>query len=145
MLEDLFPYLQTIYPIISPIIILLVCAYILKKSGFWKSTMTAANESTSSKQFLKVYFSLAFNFLKTIQVWLVKYAIYIGVYGFILSNAYFFVGFEGAVLFGISLTIARIQMKKTTVSGIPYEDYALLRKKYIITKRLLDEKNNPKT
>lgn len=145
MFEEIFPFLQKVYPILSPIVILVVCAYIIKKSGFLKSTKKIIDESDNSKQFLKSYFSLSFGFIKMIQVWLVKYAIYIAVYGFILSNAYFFVGFEGTVLFGIALTIARIQMKKTNVTGVPYEEYSLLKKKYILTRKLLDEKNNPKT
>ena len=145
MFEDVVPMWEIIIPIISPIILIVVCAYIVKKSGFWDSTKKLINTSESSTDFLKQYSVLAFSLIKVVQVFLVKYAIYIAVYGFILSNAYIFVGFEGAVLFGIALTVARVQLKSSGSSGVPYEQYDNLKKKYFLTRKLLDEKNNPKT
>ncbi len=148
MFEDLIPMWETILPILSPAIIFIVCLYIIKKSGFWKSTKKLMKTSESSTVFLKQYSILAFSLIKVVQVFLVKYAIYIAVYGFILSNAYIFVGFEGAVLFGIALTVARVQLKSSQSSGspgVPFEEYDALKKKYILTRKLLDEKNNPET
>ncbi len=147
MFEDIIPIWETIVPIISPIIIFVVCLYIIKKSGFWKSTKKLMKTSNNSTDFLKQYSILSFSLIKMVQVFLVKYAIYIAVYGFILSNAYILVGFEGAVLFGIALTVARVQLKSSqssSSSGVPFEEYDALKKKYILTRKLLDENLNKK-
>ena len=147
MFEDIIPFWESIMPIISPIILIVVCLYIIKKSGFWDSTKKLMKTADSSTDFLKQYSVLAFSLIKMVQVFLVKYAIYIAVYGFILSNAYIIVGFEGAVLFGIALTVARVQLKSSGSSGSPgvsYEQYDALKKKYILTRKMFDEELNKK-
>ena len=144
MLEEYIPFLEIIQPYLSPIVILVICAYILKSTGFWKSTMKRAKEAENTTNFIKTQAKFSFALIKMFQIIIVKYMIYFALYGFLIGNILIFAGFESAAIFGMVLILARIQMKTAQVSGIPYEEYDALKKKYFLTRKLLDEELNKK-
>lgn len=136
MIEEALAAIDPIRPYLSTALILIVIIYIFYKSNLFKQTYKLTKEATSTKEFIKSYSSLSFGLIKSFQVLIVKYTLYIALYGFIIYNAQAILGFEYGITFAVILVLARIQLKS---SGIDPKLHEELRKKYIIQRKMLDE------
>lgn len=137
MIEEITAMFEPIMPYSSYIIMSIFAIIIIWKSNFFKAANKLSKESPSTKVFFKEYAKISMILLKSVQWFLIKYAMYLAFYGFIISNVYLIAGFEVMVIFGFTLVLARVQLKKFTVK--PDEDYTRLRKKYLLTRKMLDE------
>lgn len=103
-------------PFVTPVIFLGFILYFLWKSNFLKKSWKLSKEAPDLKTFYKIYFGvLSKQVFMIFAKFIIKYTIYIALYGFIFFNIYNMMGFEIAVIFGIVLILSRIQIKDWTV------------------------------
>ena len=147
MIETLLGFIEIVRPFIGWIFVLGFCGYIVYQSKIITSAVKIAKESPSPEIFWEAYMGLMKGILKTVGMFLVKYVIYLTLYGTILLSAYNLAGFELTVLFALILILARIQLKKWTINVLKRKennDFEELKKKYNLQKKLLDEAINKK-
>ena len=105
-----------ILPFVTPVFFLGFIIYFLWKSNFLKKSWKLSQEAPDLKTFYKIYFGvLSKQVFMVFAKFIIKYTIYIALYGFIFFNAYNIAGFELTVIFGIVLILSRIQIKNWTV------------------------------
>jgi len=94
-----------------------------------KLTKETEQQPDPMKFFLKAYSKMALNIIKQVQTFLVKYAILMAFYSFIIFNVYTFAGFEPSILFTLALILTRIQLKRQPQFNL--QKYEELKRKYI--------------